>query len=893
VSSNHGSTPTGQHYLLVAVDFFPKVGGIARYVHGLSEGLRQLGHQVTVLAPRGSALPVEVGATYTLLVDEASDAGVRAGARMAREDKRIADLLTAVHNRKPIDRLMVMHPFYYGLATITFARQNGIPSAAFAYGYEVRSQVGSGGEATNSLPARTRRVYAEADAVFPISDFTAKVTAALLGKQRPMTVTGCGLSDHEIERGMQQSPSYDPAVRRTRRRDLGLGDAPAVAFVGRLVPSKSVDTLVRAVAEQSRVQAWILGDGPQHDYLKQLAADYRVADRVLFFGGVDESRKWEMLSAADALVLPSRELQDGAYEGFGIVLLEASAAGCVALGSRSGGIPDAVADGQTGRLFEPGDASDLAAAITWVVDEPDAAAATVIAARSKLRTRLNWPAIAADVASKLGESESPKRLSTRSSALSRPTASRWLVVTDAFPPNNRGGAEVSLELIVRRLRERGRHVDVAVLDADARVPQLSVEEDMGSVFRLPFRDSWLPEPHRWPSRRARQLTGVHPIVTKAAMVGAYLGRRDGSPVRDRARRLWLYRHLGAIGKQGLMPISDEDLLAGPAVRALQSLLKTGRYTGVHADNYRSIMVTSASVQDQRWSALVRDNRFFCAHPGGDMRVAQNVCGHCLFECTSVVKDLDIRSSLVSLMEETIVARRARLAGASVVAGTSEFLIDEVRRVLPSGRDVHRVRSPVEDSRYIDVVQAGVGQRQPPQILVVGMVGHNKGTGLLPEFAARLATITPEFSLALCGRGHLLDATLEQAETMGVRSYFSPLGFLSRDEMYREYARSTIVLVPAIWPEPFGRVPLESGMSRRPIVAFGTGGLPEVIRHDETGLLVEPRDLPGLVTAVAQLLASPAQRRRMGEAGRRFIAEEFNVGRAADEMEALWQASVGA
>lgn len=892
--SSTDETLTPQHHLLVAVDFFPKVGGVARYVHGVSQALTELGHRVTVLAPKGSELPLELGATYELIVDDDSDAGVRAGGRADKEDKRISELLAAVHSRDPVDRMLVMHPFYYGPAAVTFARENDISSAAFAYGYEVRSQLGARDQRPNTLAARTRYVYAMSDNLFPISDYTAKVVEAVTGTAQSMHVTGCGLSDAEIARGSAMCDTYDAVARRARRVELGLDPAPAIVFVGRLVPSKSVETLITALAHQELAQVWILGDGPQRSYLQQLASDLGVSERVHFFGAVDEDAKWSMLAAADALVLPSRELPDGAYEGFGIVLLEGSAAGCVAIGSRSGGIPDAVADGRAGRLFEPGDASDLADAITWVINDPRAAAATVDVARRELRRRLNWRSIAKEIDQAIAGRSQPQGSASRTGSRRRDTQpNRWLVVTDAFPPNNRGGAEVSLELIVTRLRERGRCVDVAVLDHDVTVPTLAVENEMGAVFRLPFRDGWLPEPHRWPSRRARQLASLHPLATKAAMAGAYLGRRDGSAAPDRARRLWLYRQLRATGKHGLMPISDEDMTGGPPVRALQSLLSTRRYSGVHADNYRSIMVTSAAISEHRWSALVRDNRFFCAHPGGDMRVGDKVCGHCLFECTGGVKDVDIRASLVKLMEETIAARRGRLARAAAVAGTSEFLIEEIRRVLPSGRPVHRVRSPVEDAGYIDVVQAGVGRRQPPQILVVGMVGHNKGTALLPEFATQLATVTSEFSIALCGRGHLLDATLEQAEARGVRSYFTPLGFLSREEIYREYARSTVVLIPAVWPEPFGRVPLESGMSRRPVVAFGTGGLPEVIQHDETGLVVEPRDLPRLVEAVAHLLASPERRRQMGEAARTFIGEEFSIDKAADEMEALWQATVQA
>ena len=108
-----------------------------------------------------------------------------------------------------------------------------------------------------------------------------------------------------------------------------------------------------------------------------------------------------------------------------------------------------------------------------------------------------------------------------------------------------------------------------------------------------------------------------------------------------------------------------------------------------------------------------------------------------------------------------------------------------------------------------------------------------------------------------------------------------LGFVPHDELARLYGRAAVVACPS-HREGFGVVCAEAMAHGRPVVAAGVGGLLDLVVHEETGLLVPPRDVGALRAALERLLADGELRRRMGEAGRARIAEHFTWQRFVDQ-----------
>lgn len=142
------------------------------------------------------------------------------------------------------------------------------------------------------------------------------------------------------------------------RRTTGLF---RVCFAGRLIPSKGIDILLRSVARMTSngvlIECTIVGQGLEMNNLKALARKLMIADRVVFRGSVPMKEVNVILRHNDVLVLPSRRTNTW-EEQFGRVLVEAMAQGTVAVGSRTGSIPEVI--GSEDLIFEEDDDAALA-----------------------------------------------------------------------------------------------------------------------------------------------------------------------------------------------------------------------------------------------------------------------------------------------------------------------------------------------------------------------------------------------------------------------------------------------------------------------------------------------------------------------------------------------------
>jgi glycosyltransferase involved in cell wall biosynthesis len=140
-----------------------------------------------------------------------------------------------------------------------------------------------------------------------------------------------------------------------------------LAYCGRLSPEKGLRTLLQAlpaVAERCpHARTWIVGEGPDRPELETLAGTLGVTDRVQFLGFRPDARA--LMAAADIVVhVPE-------YEGFGIVVLEAMAAGRpVVVSDGPGGLSDIVVPGETGLIVPAGDSESLAKALGRLAGEP-------------------------------------------------------------------------------------------------------------------------------------------------------------------------------------------------------------------------------------------------------------------------------------------------------------------------------------------------------------------------------------------------------------------------------------------------------------------------------------------------------------------------------------------
>ena len=152
------------------------------------------------------------------------------------------------------------------------------------------------------------------------------------------------------------------------RATLGLTDSEVIVCVGRLVPRKGQDQLIKAMPEilKSNPKAHLLlvGTGSYKDQLQKLIAENNLEKSVTFTGRVQYEDLTKYICVGDIFAMPSRSRLAGLeVEGLGIVYLEASACGLPVLGGDSGGAPDAVLEGVTGIVVNGRDTNAVAAGV--------------------------------------------------------------------------------------------------------------------------------------------------------------------------------------------------------------------------------------------------------------------------------------------------------------------------------------------------------------------------------------------------------------------------------------------------------------------------------------------------------------------------------------------------
>ena len=137
--------------------------------------------------------------------------------------------------------------------------------------------------------------------------------------------------------------------------------------IGRLVKRKSIDTIITAISKSSKqnLKLYILGDGPEKDYLSMISRNLGVEDKIVFMGYVDEDVKYKILSVADLFVLPSM------HEGFGIVYMEAMYCGLPIVCSNNGGQVDFLVNDENAILINVKDDEGCKKAIEKYYDNKE------------------------------------------------------------------------------------------------------------------------------------------------------------------------------------------------------------------------------------------------------------------------------------------------------------------------------------------------------------------------------------------------------------------------------------------------------------------------------------------------------------------------------------------
>ncbi|MBY8847665.1 glycosyltransferase family 4 protein [Saccharothrix longispora] len=363
--------------LLVTNDFPPRPGGIQAYLHALAVRLPELVvYAPSWTSPAGShpefdeVQPFEVVRHPGTLMLPTPDVL-----------RRASDILRG----KRCDAAWFGAAAPLALMAPALRAAGAERVVASTHGHEVGWSMLPG--ARQAL----RRIGSDVDVVTYVSRYTRSRFAAAFGPMAALEHLPSGVDTSVFK--------PDAGAREALRTRYGLGDRPVVVCVSRLVPRKGQDVLVRAMPEILRqvpgAVLLVVGGGPYRKTLERLASDVGVAEHVVLTGSVP----WEELAAhynaGDVFAMPCRTRGRGLdVEGLGIVYLEASATGLPVVAGRSGGAPETVRDGVTGRVVDGRDVAEVASSVAGLLADPGLAAKMGAAGREWVTREWRWDALA-------------------------------------------------------------------------------------------------------------------------------------------------------------------------------------------------------------------------------------------------------------------------------------------------------------------------------------------------------------------------------------------------------------------------------------------------------------------------------------------------------------------
>ncbi len=398
-------------------------------------------------------------------------------------------------------------------------------------------------------------------------------------------------------------------------------------------------------------------------------------------------------------------------------------------------------------------------------------------------------------------------------------------ITSVYP-------SVSHTFIVREveaLRRRGIAVSTV---SGRRTPD---EELLSQADWRAFESTWAILPPRWSSVVAAHLTALvrHPLAYGSTL------RRALSMGRAGARgRLWQIFYFG------------EAVLAWRHWRRLGVSHVHAHFPAVPAD-----------------VALLASHfgRVACAGPG-----SWSFTVHGCYELS------DVRWFAIA----------DKIRSAAMVVCVSDFTRSQLMALVDASqwKKLHVVRCGVRPSVYANLGDPPTGR---PRILCVARLVAGKGQEQLLEALAMLCGRGIDAELELVGDGPNRASLEELGAKLELRDRVVFTGSVAQDVIPRHYQAATAFCLPS-FGEGVPTVLMEAMACGRPVVATAVGGVSELVRDGETGILVSPARPDRLADALQALLEDPTLRRRLGEAGRQEVLGRYDIDHNADQVAQLFK-----
>lgn len=374
--------------LLVTQDFPPNTGGIETYCFELAKRFVKSTEHFAVLAPsHREAKLIDQNLPYPVY--------------------RIPVKNSLLPLMVPIPEMYfsviekfdtVLHAQWQTVGASVLSKKVGYPKhiyvAAHARELLISPFYADGGRTSRKLHSWRKKLLSKVDGFFPVSQYTASILLEDGIPAGKIHIVGNG-TDPEV---------FKPQNTSLLAKELNLGEKKVILTICRLVPRKGIDLVLHAlkkVIEHRKDVVYLIGGtGPDEERLKSLVFEFNLGQYVKFLGRIPDDKMASYYSISDVFVMPaSNEPPD--VEGFGIVFLEANACGTAVIGSKTGGIPDAVIHGETGFLIEEQNLGQLVDYLTKLLNNKELAGKMGWQGRKRILNEATWDSVAESILEKM------------------------------------------------------------------------------------------------------------------------------------------------------------------------------------------------------------------------------------------------------------------------------------------------------------------------------------------------------------------------------------------------------------------------------------------------------------------------------------------------------------
>jgi len=364
--------------VLIITTFYPPAkGGIQTYTYQIAKNLKNLGNEVTVFAISSDGIK-KIFSSPSLKVYKGN---------------KKSSLLNIF---SPYDAIVVTSWFPSAIMGVFLSFFHSSKLYISAHGNELLYP-----EKSSIMKRSMKFCFDKANKIFAVSTYTKKLLVKKGMDESKIVVVPNGTDPKRFNPDVD---FYDLVER------YNLRDKKIIFSVSRLVERKNFGIVIEIMPEILKDvpdAVYIIGGtGPMRENWEKMAEEKGVKDKVLFVGYISDDELPKYYAMCDVFVMPSMELEErGEVEGFGIAFLEANACGKPVVGGRSGGIEDAIINGETGFLVNPNSRKEIKETILKILKNLSIAKSMGKKGRERVEKELNWSNITKKLLKEIAENE--------------------------------------------------------------------------------------------------------------------------------------------------------------------------------------------------------------------------------------------------------------------------------------------------------------------------------------------------------------------------------------------------------------------------------------------------------------------------------------------------------